>query len=533
MPIGIQSIRKIIEDNYVYVDKTEYIYKLLNEGSYYFMSRPRRFGKSLLISTMEEILKGNRQLFESCHIYSSDYEWKKHPVVHFDFTQIPTESTADLERGLRETMDNIAASYELSLKGTSLQLRLVSLIEQLSVAGKVAILVDEYDKPIIDNLADDEIVSGNRDLIRRFFGTLKGLDSYLKIVFITGVSKFSQVSLFSGFNNLQDMTLRPEFSALFGYTEQELIDNFNPHLEAIAEKSLLSKDAVLDQIRVWYNGYQFSANGTPVYNPFSTLSYLDEGETQGYWYRTGTPSFLIEQIRKLPQITTQLSGSVSTASELLDIQNTDSIDLKALMWQTGYLTIRSYDSQTQLYLLDFPNKEVRSAFFNSLIKGFAQIDVSNVIKSAKQCFKDLEEHNLKAFFATVNSHFAKITYNLSQHAKEGFYHAIFLSLLECMNIPTRAEEQTNLGRIDLVCELAKTIYIFEFKIDQSSETAFTQIQMKNYAEKYTKSGKTLAVIGVNFDSKSRNISDWKARIINPSGELIKELHSLYHIHAKR
>ena len=524
LPIGIQSIREVIEGGYVYVDKTKFALQLIESGKYYFMARPRRFGKSLFVSTLEQILGGNRKLFENYSIGTSNYDWAQHPVIHLDFTKIPTHSAKLLKCGLFETLDKIAFSYGVHLNGSSLQLRLTDLVEQLAQKDKVAVLIDEYDKPIIDNLMHPEVADTNRDLLRSFFGTLKGLDQHLKFVFVTGVSKFSQVSLFSGFNNLDDLTIDTEYATLMGYTKDELELYFDGHISQIA-KDRGSKKTILDEIKLWYNGYRFSESSALVYNPFSTLSFLSKGKFKSYWFRTGTPHFLIDQIRKVPESSIQLSGCLATESELIDHQTPDYIDLKALMWQTGYLTICDYDPKTEIYQLDFPNKEVRKAFFDSLLKEFARVSPSGVVKHAQECLQNLANYDFQAFFASMQTHFAKVPYNLSTGAKEGFYHAVFLSLLEGMGIKTRAEEQTNVGRVDLVFELENALYIFEFKVNKSAQIAFDQTQAKYYQQRYSKTGKNIVVLGVNFCTDMRNISDWKGQLFDPTGKTLNTFSS--------
>lgn len=522
LPIGLQSIEKLLGEGCVYVDKTLLVYKLITEAENYFLSRPRRFGKSLLVSTLKAIFSGEKELFKNCQIYSTDYRWQKHPIIHLDFAQIPNDGVEKLELALQETLEYIAESYNISIKGSSLQMQLGNLIRKLSKQTKVVVLVDEYDKPLIDNLERMDVAEANRDLLKNFFGTVKSLDSHLKFVFVTGVSKFSQVSLFSGFNNLKDITIHPDYATLLGYTEEEIYQFFSDHLKRLAkQKSLegspVSESQIVQEMREWYNGYRFSWGQSTVYNPHSSLCFLDSGRKQSYWFQTGTPSFLIEQVKKLPQSVVPMSGVLATENELLDIRSPRAMSLKALMWQTGYLTIQTYDLDNSLYQLDFPNKEVRQAFFGSLIEEFAKLEPSSVSFISLECHFYLDKQDLKAFFKIINIFFAKIPYSLFNQGDEGTYQAIFLSLLEVMEIRTRAEEQTNLGRIDLVVEMKKVIYIFEFKIDKNAEEALQQIGEKKYKEKYLNHNKEIATIGINFSSKKRTISDWKAIVYSADG----------------
>jgi len=529
LPIGIQTIEEIINEGYTYVDKTSLIFSLITEGKYYFLSRPRRFGKSLLISTLKAIFSGKKELFKDCHIYSTDYRWHEHPIIHLDFTQILTKTPQELKDSLQRALEEIAKSYRKSIEFPSLQEGFGALIKQLSEGGKVVILVDEYDKPIIDNLHQIEVAEANRDVLKDVFGILKGLDSYLKFVFITGVSKFSQVSLFSGFNNLKDITIHPNYATLLGYTEEEIRQLFDDRIQKISQESnengMTTNEQIIEGMREWYNGYRFSWGRPAVYNPHSTLNFLDTGRLEGFWFQTGTPTFLIEQIKKLPQSVISLSGSMAEKDELLDICNPRLISLKALMWQTGYLTIQKYNARTGLYQLDFPNKEVRNAFFGSLLKEFSGPESFNASFFASACRKDLDKHHFISFFQTINMFFANIPYSLFSKENEGFYHAIFISLLESMGIKVHAEQKTNIGRIDLVVELENIIYIFEFKLDKGAKIALEQIEEKKYKEKYSKKGKEIALVGANFSSKTCNISEWKAIIYSSEGKIKENLQS--------
>ena len=523
LPLGIQSLCKIIENDYLYVDKTKMVHQLISSNAYYFMARPRRFGKSLLVSTLEEIFNGNKTLFKDCFIGSSDYPFHSHPVLRIDFSRIPHKTSQELEDGLKRMLQSTADKYSVDIQIPTLQEGLENLLKQLSKINHVAVLVDEHDRPIIDHLNHTEIADSNRGLLKDFFGTLKSLDQHIKFAFVTGVSKFSQVSLFSGFNNLRDITLDEEYSSLMGYTKEELESTLHGHIEDVAKKRSCPVDAIYQELKEWYDGYRFSKNGAWMYNPFSTLNYLLTGEAAGYWYSTGTPIFLIDQIKKLPATTTDLSGSHATRGELLDIRDLQNFSLKALMWQTGYLTIKSYDSETSLYELDFPNREVRSAFFESLTSEFGRITPADMAKSAKQMRHLLEGCELNEFFKRMNIFFAKVSYQLFAQAREGIFHALFLGLLEGLQIKTRPEDPTNIGRIDLVVELDNVIYIFEFKIDKSAATALEQTRLKNYSEKYLESEENLAVVGVNFSTESNNISEWKGKLYTPSGAFIKDL----------
>jgi len=534
LPIGIQSIEKILgKGDYIYVDKTLFALQLIEgDAPHYFFSRPRRFGKSLFLSTLEEIFKGNKALFKECKIYDSDYEWPVHPVLYFDFGEVANETPAALSTGLNEALEDLGELYGITVRGASYQSKLKRLITALAEKDPVVVLVDEYDKPIIDHLHSPKEAEENRKLLQSFFSTLKSRGKHVRFTFVTGISKFSQVSLFSGANHLEDITMDPHHASMMGYTEEELLLYFDQHLLAVTEErnaqeqSITEKD-VLAEIKQWYNGYRFSKADTYVYNPFSTLKFLRARTPKSYWYATGTPSFLIEQVSKQPQVVPPLAGIVAEESALMDISSLEEIDLKALMFQTGYLTIQAYQTGNEedegAYTLDFPNREVRRAFFASLLKEFARIDPQGVNRAAKQLREDLTMYNLEAFIKTINIHLAKIPYYVSQDAKEGFYQAVFFTLLEKSGIRTQAEVPTNIGRIDLVAQLPAATVIFELKRDQTATLALDQARCKEYCMRYVQPGKEILVVGINFSSATRNIDSWQGELLDERGERVRVL----------
>lgn len=527
LPVGIQSIRKILSKNeYVYVDKTGFIKQLIDEGSpHYFLSRPRRFGKSLFINTLEEIFSGNKDLFKGFQIYESDYSWEEYPVVHIDFSKIANRSPEKLEIAIKTKLETIARKNKVSIITNDVEGALDTLITELSENknSKVVVLIDEYDKPIIDQIENPEIARANKDLLKGFFGVLKGLDDNLKFTFTTGVSKFSQVSLFSGLNNLRDITMIPEFSGMMGYTEEEIKKYFLEHLKDLKTYNLgenTKEGEVLETLRYWYNGYRFSESPTCVYNPFSTLSLLTDKKVKPYWYRTGTPSFLIDQLKKHSTSMIPIDGTTATEEDLLDINSLEEIDVKALMYQTGYFTIKGYNPTSKRYHLGLPNEEVRSAFINSLVKNFASI-IS--MKTSEKFVKALQNHEVGLLFQHLSQGFASFAYQVFSEAKERTYQGMLLSMLYGMGFDPISERSTNLGRIDVVLELPKITYILELKLDNNAQVALEQIRKKEYFAPYIHKGKEIAIVGANFSSEKRNISDWKGELLSEDGEFVKSL----------
>ena len=513
LPVGIQTIEKLIKRDFVYVDKTDFVYRLITCGSdYYFLSRPRRFGKSLLVSTLKAIFSGNKKLFKGCKISSLSYSWDTFPIIHLDFSQMRTKNVKMLEEDLKKEFLNIGKSYKKRIENSdSVQQVVRDLIKSLASDGKVVVLVDEYDKPIIDNVGNLRVAKKNKDLLRDLFGTLKGLDEYLRFVFVTGVSKFSKVSLFSGFNNLKDITIAPDYATLVGYTEEEIQTYFRNHIKHIAKENDSSQKEIRAKMKKWYNGYQFSVDRPTVYNPHSTLSFLDTGRIQCFWFQTGTPTFLIKMIKKEKYPLDQLNN-IDVGEEIFDSYDLENMNPISLMWQTGYLTIQGYNPLKRLYHLGYPNEEVKDAFLKRLAEGITGVLVPQVTNYARTCIEALQEKDLELFFTKLKAFFAGIPYDMRLQ-EEQYYQTTFYVLAQLMGLQAQVEIKTNLGRIDMVIETSKVFYIFEFKINQKAKIALKQIQDKKYLEKYLGRKKDIIAIGVSFSTKERNISEWKSILL--------------------
>lgn len=540
LPIGIQNIERILlNGDYVYIDKTPFAYKLITSGSpHYFLSRPRRFGKSLFLDTLSEIFKGNKELFKDCAIYQTDYDWKPYPVVYMSLYKIPSRTPGEFEEGLKRALHNIAALHQLSIDIPTPQEGLDALVSALSkkYGQQVVVLIDEYDKPIINNLDNLAVAEDNREILREFFGTLKELDNHLKFTFVTGISKFSKVSLFSGANHLKDLTMHTAYADALGYTEAEILVAFAEHIEAVVHARNITQDAVLAEIKQWYNGYRFTEACTRVYNPFSTLNYLDERKPKSYWYSTGTPSFLLNELSKYSDKDLPLEELKATASDLTSDSSVDDMELKALMFQTGYLTVVHYDDFGGQYELGFPNQEVRQAFVHSLTKRFAP----HVSEMAHACNEALTEHDLEAFFNILQSTISGFPYFLfskdrdlelgevepESTARERTYHMMLLSLLKGMGFSVAAEVPTSHGSIDLVIQLPRTTYVIEVKLNRNAALALAQIHAKGYHKAFLNRSKQLVLLGLNFSSKARNIDTWEAELLDAQGQYLHSIKPL-------
>lgn len=509
LPKGIQSFEKMINNNYIYVDKTKNIYDMITTGSYYFLSRPRRFGKSLLVSTLFELFSGKKELFKGLWIEKSDYDWQKHPVIHLSLSAIASNNPQALHDDLLWKLESIATAYNIDLsKPPSLQAKFEHLVIELSKIKSVVILVDEYDYPILSNVNSLELASECRNILRTFFAVIKDLDPYLHFVFFTGVSKFSKTSIFSGLNNLEDLTVTSQGATLLGYTQAELITYFEPYIEKVAIQNNSASVQIIETMKLWYDGYQFCSDSMhKVYNPYSVLLFLSSGNFLNYWFETGTPTFLINLIKKRDFAITTLD-TIKVSTEELGTIDIEDIPIPTLLFQTGYLTIKSYDAETKNYHLVFPNFEVESSFLKHLLKMFAKLDVSTISEFAFRLTKAVQENNIDLFCRLLQTFFADIPSGIQIPHLEKYYQTILFVLAKILGLVVHVEVMTNIGRIDMTIETTNNIHIFEFKIQGSAQEALHQIEEKKYYQKYLMSQKKITLIGVLFDLKKRNIDDW-------------------------
>ena len=499
-PIGIQSFDKLREENFLYVDKTPYLHDLVNSAGYYFLSRPRRFGKSLFVNTIEALFQGKKELFKGLFI-EDKWNWEQtNPVIKISFSNIDHKELG-LSVAIKKELRKLANNFGFELESDSNGLMFRELIETIyKTQGKVVVLIDEYDKPIIDYLGiNTEKALENQDVLKGFYSILKDADDYLRMVFITGVSKFSRVSIFSDLNNLMDLTINDSYAGICGITQAELENNFPEELKLYDN----------EKIKFWYNGYSWDLK-TKVYNPFSLLNFFrDKGKFRNYWFVTGTPTFLIN-LSKDKKLVNFENIAISPTS--LEAYRIDNIQLIPLMFQTGYLTIKDIDPETDIYTLDYPNQEVRSAFLENLANNYIQNseDEQSVIL-ALQISTALKEGNLEKVQQILNTLFKSIPYTLWQKENEHFYHAIIHLIFKLLGIYVDSEVQTSDGRMDALVRLEKYVYCFEFKLDESADVALEQIEKKGYLTPYLHQGRTCIGIGVNFSKEEKKVKEflWK------------------------
>ena len=509
LPIGMQTFEKLIQGNFLYVDKTEQIFHLISQGGgYFFLSRPRRFGKSLLISTLKDIFSGHQELFKGLFIYDK-IEWTAYPVIHLDFLVIPRDTEERLKQGIRDVLEDIAAQHKVELKRPDYDSAFRELIAKLAEKYQqpVVVLIDEYDKPIVEHIENLEAAQKNRTILRNFYEILKGSDQHLNFVFLTGVSKFSKVSIFSSLNNLQDITFSPRFATIAGYTQDELETCFEPYIDQLREEQQRSRADVLAQIKSWYNGYSWNAKDR-VYNPFSILNLFADNIFDNYWFATGTPTLLIELAKqKKIDITEFERARVSKILfERYDIEN---IDLLTLLMQTGYLTITAVEHKQErlYYVLGYPNQEVKHAFVTYLFEAFTTNRMQETHLAAEDLREALLEENLERFMNIIRSLFAKIPYTLHIEA-EAYYHSLFYMILALMGVEIDLEVLTDKGRIDGILECDERVWLIEFKYGSAGTTmetltrkAIRQIRKKHYAERFLNDSRKCLLLGVGFVEK--------------------------------
>ena len=509
LPIGVQDFPTLIGDNNIYVDKTEYYHRLITKGRFYFLSRPRRFGKSLLISTLKAIFEGKRMLFEGLWIHDK-IDWEPRPVILLDFTRI-AKTAPTLDEGIRDELLRIAASYGVTLSAETNAGLLQELIGLLSKERKVAILVDEYDKPLIDNIDDLELMDRNRQTLKDMYSVLKGNDAQIAFVMLTGVTKFSQVSIFSDLNHLIDISLTPSFAQMLGYTDQEIQDYFPEHLESLQAKWAATFPNVMAEMKAWYNGYSWDGEHD-VYNPFSILNLFFNNQFGEYWFATGTPTFLMKLIRSRSYSVFDLENSV-VPLRVLNKFDISQIEINSLLFQTGYLTIKQKDSLQQTVTLDFPNKEVSNAFSAHLLAEFSEKGEERTNALVMRMANDLRNGAVETFVESLKSLFAGIAYQIQPAGSAGienyekYYHTMFYLVLRLLGYDIQIEVLTHAGRIDAVISTSNYIYIVEFKLDDAT-TAMAQIKQKQYPQKYAGLGKKLILVGIGFDVETRNVGDF-------------------------
>jgi hypothetical protein len=521
-PVGIQTFSEIIEKGYVYVDKTDLVWQLADYAKYIFLSRPRRFGKSLLSSTLHSYFAGERDLFKGLKIMELEQEWKRYPVLHFDLSGAKHMLAEEVRKEFGRIIKPYENIYGNDPDETSPGMRMAGLVNRAyeQTGEQVVVIIDEYDAPLLDVLHDDQQLADMREVMQEFYQRLKMLDPKLKFCFITGITKFSQLSIFSTINNLMNVTMIPQFSAICGITENELVTTLHEDIELLAQKNDISYEEMHAKLKNRYDGYHFSKQSEEVYNPFSLVKAFMSGEVDNYWFDSGTPTFLIRQMKHYHTDITSLDN-MEVPSSAFDKPTEAMDDALPLLYQSGYLTIRTYDKESQMYLLALPNQEVRVGYAEGLLPAYIGLKSKDVQAGfALKFWRALKQSDIDLAMCEMQSYLASIPYvegfkkKLEDAATaEGFYEYTLYLIFSMLNVYVRTQVKCTGGRTDMVVWMPDTIYVFELKAGGTAEEALKQIDDKGYAIPYTIDERKVVKVGVAFDTETRSISSWLTEII--------------------
>ena len=508
-PIGIQNFEKIRTDGYFYIDKTALIYQMVKTGSYYFLSRPRRFGKSLLISTLEAYFLGKKELFEGLAMEKLEKDWITYPIFHMDLNTEKYDTRESLDSILNFTLEKWEQQYGTAPSETTFALRFRGLIERAykQTGQRVVILIDEYDKPMLQAIGNEELQKEFRNTMKAFYSVLKTMDGCIQFAFLTGVTKFGKVSVFSDLNNLDDISMRNQYIDICGVSEKELHDDLEIELHELADIKGVSYHEICDKLREYYDGYHFTHNSIGIYNPFSLLNTFKYKEFGSYWFETGTPTYLVELLKKHHYDLRRMAHEETSISVLNSIDSASDNPIPVI-YQSGYLTIKGYDEEFGIYSLGFPNREVEEGFIKFLLPFYANTNAVESEFEIQKFVREIRIGDYDSFFRRLRSFFADTPYELIRDLELHYQNVLFI-VFKLVGFYVKAEYHTSEGRIDLVLQTDKFVYVIEFKLDGTAEDALRQINEKHYALPFEAGGnRRLFKIGVNFNAKMRNIEKW-------------------------
>ena len=508
-PIGIQNFEKIRTDGYFYIDKTALIYQMVKTGSYYFLSRPRRFGKSLLISTLEAYFLGKKELFEGLAMEKLEKDWITYPIFHMDLNTEKYDTRESLDSILNFTLEKWEQQYGTAPSETTFALRFRGLIERAykQTGQRVVILIDEYDKPMLQAIGNEELQKEFRNTMKAFYSVLKTMDGCIQFAFLTGVTKFGKVSVFSDLNNLDDISMRNQYIDICGVSEKELHDDLEIELHELADIKGVSYHEICDKLREYYDGYHFTHNSIGIYNPFSLLNTFKYKEFGSYWFETGTPTYLVELLKKHHYDLRRMAHEETSISVLNSIDSASDNPIPVI-YQSGYLTIKGYDEEFGIYSLGFPNREVEEGFIKFLLPFYANTNAVESEFEIQKFVREIRIGDYDSFFRRLRSFFADTPYELVRDLELHYQNVLFI-VFKLVGFYVKAEYHTSEGRIDLVLQTDKFVYVIEFKLDGTAEDALRQINEKHYALPFEAGGnRRLFKIGVNFNAKMRNIEKW-------------------------
>ncbi|WP_278700858.1 ATP-binding protein [Phocaeicola sartorii] len=507
-PIGIQNFEKIRQDGYFYIDKTALVYRMVKTGSYYFLSRPRRFGKSLLISTLEAYFQGKKELFEGLAVEKLEKDWIKYPILHLDLNIEKYDTPESLDKILDSSLTAWEKIYGAESSERSFSLRFAGIIQRAceKTGRRVAILVDEYDKPMLQAIGNEALQKQFRDTLKPFYGALKTKDGFIKFALLTGVTKFGKISVFSDLNNLKDISMDERFVDICGVTETEIHENLENELKELAQKQKMSLEEVCRELKVCYDGYHFVENSIGIYNPFSLLNTFDKMKFGSYWFETGTPTYLVKLLKKHHYDLERMAHE-ETDSQVLNSIDSESTNPIPVIYQNGYLTIKGYDEEFGMYRLGFPNREVEEGFVRFLLPFYANVDKVESPFEIQKFVREVRSGDYDSFFCRLQSFFADTTYEVIRDQELHYENVLFI-VFKLVGFYTQVEYHTSKGRIDLVLQTDRFIYVMEFNLDGTAEEALQQIHDKHYALPFASDERKLFKIGVNFSAETRNIEKW-------------------------
>ena len=507
-PIGIQNFESLRKDNYFYVDKTDLVYRLVSTGRYYFLSRPRRFGKSLLISTIEAYFQGKKELFEGLAVAGLESEWKKYPVLHLDLNTRKYDSPESLSSLLDETLIGWEQIYGRNEAEVGLERRFAGIIRRAheKTGMRTVILVDEYDKPLLQAIGNDSLQNEFRGILKAFYGALKSEDGHIRFAMLTGVTKFGKVSVFSDLNNLEDISMQKTYEDICGITQQELEHYFDESIEALAKENGQSREEAYARLKEYYDGYHFNERASGIYNPFSILNTLKSKQYGRYWFETGTPTYLVGLLKAHKYDLYRMAHEKTTA-RVLDCIDASSTNPIPVIYQSGYLTIKGFIPEPRIYELGFPNREVEEGFMDFLLPYYTPVENTETGFAIWEFIGDVKSGNIDGFMERLQAFLADCPYEMAKDIELHYQNVLFI-VFRLAGLYTKVEYHTSRGRIDLVLQTPDYVYVMEFKLDGSAEEAMQQITEKQYAMPFAKDPRKVFCIGVNFSSDTRNIDRW-------------------------
>lgn len=509
-PVGIQTFSELITKGYLYIDKTEYVYRMTHSNSkYMFLSRPRRFGKSLLTSTLRTYFEGPKELFEGLAIEKLETEWTQYPVLHFDMSLGKHLDKDALNRYLHNMLENNEIRLGITTReAQDTNIRLTNLImDAYAKYGKqVVVLIDEYNAPLLDVVHEERDLPTLRNVMRNFYSPLKACDPYLRYVFLTGITKFSQLSIFSELNNIQNISMVKEYAALCGITEKEMRTQMDADLDAFAEKTGMDKEQLVEKLKSYYDGYHFTWPSPDIYNPYSLMNAFSEGELNAYWFGSGTPTYLIEMLRKYHTLPSEI-GKEEVSLDDFDVPLELATNYMPLLYQAGYLTIKNRSVEFDSYFLDLPNQEVRLGLMKGLVSSYVVRDTRQSNKVLREMARCLSRNDMDGALRLLQTFLSTVPYT-DNTDYEGHYQQVLYIIFSLLGYYVDVEVHTPRGRVDVVMRTAHTLYIIEVKLDKSADEAMGQIDLKNYPERFALCGLPIVKVGINFDSERHTIEDW-------------------------